>query len=373
MGYVPGRALRAQRLQALLIEWSTGGDDMLAGSQPTAARAEGMEVVDGPADAATWPIIELSSLPEKLRVADHALLCGWGAMPPAPYVLLDEARKGVEGHAVTIGQLPVSLRRFYVEPGPQLERATDRLNALVVGLEALGLIVPLEAADRKKRGAPSRFRASRLVTHHDWSTAEGRREGGDRELASGAPPRTYDMCTGEDRAEYWETLKVLCAGQLPGRPKGRQSGLSHKGATATAVDALHTITVGSGSGSGIAVDHTDREQQVFTFLKDAQWSTTRPLTPMQKRRLIDRAPATMPETQDELRRWADQLQVRATRTMAQHEHMILVPSSCGPRASHMPAICQPYALAVRCDMLPCRPRACAGASSAASGLEAALP
>ena len=302
IGYIPGRAIRAQRLHALLIEHST--------RIPRASSCATGEA--GELGADDWPALEFSSLLQQLKVPDYALLCGLGAMPPTPHLLLVETRKDLDFEAIQMCQLPTALHRFFFDPGPQLNKATERLALLLKLLAMLDLIVPDETTMAAgPHGVPLKFRIAQDASHSQLSADIGasRGEGLDRHSNDepGDTGRTFDMRTDEVRAEYWETLKVICADILPRRASRGGS------RDATASHALHS-NLDSASATGrrsleAQADLPSRAYNILAQLREVQWSTVRPLTSVQRHRLLQRAPDSMPETQDKLVWWADELEV----------------------------------------------------------------
>ena len=277
IGYVPGRALRAQRLQALLIERTPGSDY-------------------------TGPIIDFTCLTQSLSLPDYALLCGLGAVPPTLRALLAEVRKGVDGDAVRICQLPARLRRFFLESGPQLAKASERLAVLRDILKMLGLIVLHKAERASQHGVPTNFCVSRFAPQSKCFTGQCSVEGhvGYDQFKQGGALRTFDMRIDEDRAEFWETLKVICANKLTWRKPGA-------GATR---DGKATQALRAECRNDACATASPHAPKLRSLLREVQWWSARPLTSIQKHRLLNRLPESMASTQEVVHWWADELEVR---------------------------------------------------------------
>ena len=156
-------------------------------------------------------------------------------MPPSSDELLREARRDDE--AVAVKDLPEPLRAFALEQTAQLNKAVERLHGLLNLLELLGLIQPHEKSVPGRHDAPSRFRVCRQAAHSHWCAgtdlasaasrpahadgAEGEAKSEAAAEADGEAARTFDIRAAEERAEYWEALKAICAERLPKRGQTR--------------------------------------------------------------------------------------------------------------------------------------------------------
>ena len=337
LGFMPGRALRAQRLHALLVEramrqGSFMGCALAKGSvlSKNGAAAKGSTVAGGGTmatsdivasssalmthggthgevpDAVIGPIIERCALDKWLLVPDYFLICGLGAMPPEPDTLISESRKDTNGEAMEMRALPERLRSFFLSAGAQQAKATERLRGLLLLLQQLQLIIPEDKSTPSRDCAPLRFRVARFVCHRDWRTTV--QEG--RALEMIECTQRFIMTSDEDRAEYWEALKAICIMEQPKRncrhPKGTDAThVMHLGPRPTIV----TTPQGAGMATGPPTDLSMAAANVLMTLRETQWSTVRPLTSRQKMRLMQDAPSASPETQLELMGWADRLEV----------------------------------------------------------------
>ena len=209
LGYVPGNAIRAQRLHAWLVERSAA----------LAAAASGEDAAAAAGSSSTSPpAFELSELSNDMFVPDYLMLCGLGAMPTEALqeTLITEARKDVDINAIRMRELPQELLEFCFEPGPHLAKSIERLAPLIHLLEKLGLVIPHEKSTWITKlnfrllpcpALPSKFTIASAASHRDWLD-----EGAD--TADEQLYRRFTMRLDEERAEYWEALRTICMEQL---------------------------------------------------------------------------------------------------------------------------------------------------------------
>ena len=303
--------LRAQRLHALLVEHSIRAAEATAGGAAAGAAA----------DEAQWPTVQTAELAPAMRAPDYLLLCGLGATPPDASEVLEESRKA-DRDAIEMRHLSTATRRFFTEDGTQLTKATERLHGLLVLLAELGLIAPTQKSVPARYGAPSAFRVCKTVSHSHWcagtnlaeaiaEAAEDVGEGGPA-AAEEATMRSFDLSVDEEREEYWEALRALCAERLPKRGKN-----SCAATPAVASEAMHVDQrLPSGYAMALPSEMPEKAQRVLMSLREAQWSSARPLTSHQKHRLARDAPSEMPQSQAEVVAVADSLEVHPLQLLA---------------------------------------------------------
>ena len=266
------------------------------------------------------------------------MLCGLGAAPPAMYVdlLVSEARKDPRTSSVRMHQLPPHLRRFFFEDGRQKTKAMKRLMDLATLLELLGLIGTSEASTADDCRRISKVKVVRYVSHRVWSPDPflvAMLSGGNERQPGRNALRNFDMYMSDERNEYWETLKVICTRTYrcdvnDFKPPGEDHNfvdIDNSGAKSRPRDRDPSYE-----------ELPAQTRLVLAKLRERQWSARRPITATQKRRLLQAAPAVLPETQDELHRLADELEVKHQGPLHHmriptfaHAH----PYSCPPQTS----------------------------------------
>ena len=256
--------------------------------------------------------IETSELLRSLLVTDYLALCGLGALPPDSSALLGECRRPPGVPASRVRDLPSEIERFLIGDGPQSSKAFQRLEQLLGLLENLGLLVGDSSAPSAPGHYPTAFFVYTHAGHTTWHgglPAEGTptENAGPAVAPAGAGPapegveqpassastmhlwRQFDFGEPSERAAYWVALKAICADELPKRGyRGR--GAVRGGAAAS--HAMHADVSGSRDPAPPAAKaelrttlplHLPaRAHAVLSQLKEAQWSTNRPLTSRQK-------------------------------------------------------------------------------------------
>jgi hypothetical protein len=125
--------------------------------------------------------------------------------------------------------------------------------------------------------------------------------------------RQFDLREPSERAAYWVALKAICADELPKRGyRGR--GAVRGGAHAS--HAMHAEVSGSRDApppiakAALPPHLPARAHAVLSQLKEAQWSTNRPLTSLQKFRLSQANPSALATSSSaELVARADELEL----------------------------------------------------------------
>lgn len=262
LGYMPARALRAQRLHHFLlgrvvpcrVENKEGAGE---------AEAEGVGGSgDGAGGGDSGDEVDLRSLAASLPPSLYFALCGLWAQPPDPRLLLHLSRPAEArgGEAATMSQLPVDSASFFLCPVGQLpgrpgearasasrtdaerrrerqqQKAASRLKELMHLLESLKLLKRIDdAAAAPTQESPSaagpaaaggggaaaapRYRVVTAASHVQWHGAPSSKDSDEDGMNS--TWREYSLEQAEERAEYWEALRLICSDRLPKRGHAR--------------------------------------------------------------------------------------------------------------------------------------------------------
>ncbi|KOO53622.1 hypothetical protein Ctob_015988, partial [Chrysochromulina tobinii] len=253
--------------------------------------------------------IETSQLLRSLLVTDYLALCGLGALPPDSARLLHECRRPAGVPAARVLDLPSEIERFLIGDGPQSSKASQRLGQLLGLLENLGLLVcDSSAVSSAPPGHhPTAFYVYTHAGHATWHgglPAEGTpvgavsgtpTEGGGPSVASaGAVSGTPTEGGGPSAAS---------AGAVSGTP-------TEGGGPSVASAGAEPAPEGVEPPAALPPHLPARAHAVLSQLKEAQWSTNRPLTSLQKFRLSQANPSALATSSSaELVARADELEL----------------------------------------------------------------